>query len=451
MQQAERRQDVLDLFALVEADAADDLVGDAAKPQRLFDGPALRGGAVHHGDVVVGDTVDLRHAPDLVGDELRFVTLIRQLAQDDLLAVVVLRAQAAVDAGHVFADDAVGGLDDASRRAVIQLQVDLASIGVILLEIEDVADVGLAPAVDRLVGIADDEQVAVPFRERGDKHVLHPVGVLVLVDHDVQEALLIAFQQVGRCLEEVDRLGEQVIEIERAGPAQEPLVLLVDASDDFFIVGRGQIPHFVRGHQLALGGGDASANAAGLVELGIETNALQRGLDGFDLVAVVIDGELGHDPEPVGHDPGVLTQQTSTEGMEGAHGDAVERPSLAEMLDAGAHLPGRLVGEGHGQDAVAGDLLDLHQVGDAVGEHPRLARPGSGDDEHGSVGREHGFALRLIQPGEKFGCDGGRDRIQGRRSAPGSLETRNGGVRSLASRLAGSCRLAAPRPARLTL
>ena len=114
--------------------------------------------------------------------------------------------------------------------------------------------------------------------------------------------------------------------------------------------------------------------------------------------------------------------------MERAHGDAVERPPLAEMLDAGAHLPGRLVGEGHGQDAVAGDVLDLHQVGDAVGEHARLARPGSGDDEHGSVGREHGFALRVVQPGEKFGCDGGRDRIQGRRSAPRGLETRNGGA-----------------------
>ena len=60
-----------------------------------------------------------------------------------MVAVVVLGAQATVDAGHVFADDAIGGLDDASRRAVIQLQVDLASIGVILLEIEDVADVGL--------------------------------------------------------------------------------------------------------------------------------------------------------------------------------------------------------------------------------------------------------------------------------------------------------------------
>ena len=219
MEQAKRGQDVLDLFALVEADTADDLVRNTAEPQRLFNGPALRCGAVHHGDVVVGDALDLRHPPDLVRDELRLVALICQLAQDDLLAVVILRAEAAVDAGHVFADDTVGGLDDACRRAVIQLQVNLAGVGVILLEIEDVADVGLTPAIDRLIGVADDEEVAVPFGERGDEHVLHPVGVLVLVDHNVQEALLIAFQQVRRCLEEVDRLGEQIVEIERVGPA----------------------------------------------------------------------------------------------------------------------------------------------------------------------------------------------------------------------------------------
>ena len=81
-----------------------------------------------------------------------------------------------------------------------------------------------------------------------------------------------------------------------------------------------------------------------------------------------------------------------------------------------------------------------------------LPEPGSGDDEHGSVGGEHGFALRLVEPGEEFGCDGGRDRIQGRRSAPGGLETRNVG-REKSSIEARSDPAGWPisRPARLTL
>ena len=60
VQQAERGQDVLDLLALVEADTADDLVGDAAEAERLLNGPALRRRAVHDGDVVVGDAVQTR-------------------------------------------------------------------------------------------------------------------------------------------------------------------------------------------------------------------------------------------------------------------------------------------------------------------------------------------------------------------------------------------------------
>ena len=103
--------------------------------------------------------------------------------------------------------------------------------------------------------------------------------------------------------------------------------------------------------------------------------------------------------------------------MEGAHGDAIgaasrrscsmrsriSRAALLVKVTARMRSPGP---------------ADLHEVGDTVGEDPRLARAGTGDDKHRSAGGEHSFALRVIQPGEKFSCDGGRDRIQGRRSAP---------------------------------
>ena len=81
------------------------------------------------------------------------------------------------------------------------------------------------------------------------------------------------------------------------------------------------------------------------------------------------------------------------------------RPSSgrpAEVLDAVAHLAGRLIGEGDGQDAVAGDVLDFHQVGDAMGEDARLARPGAGDDEDRSVDGKHSFALGVVEPGEEW-------------------------------------------------
>ena len=75
----------------------------------------------------------------------------------------------------------------ARGRAVVELEMDHFGVGIVVLEVEDVADVGLPPAVDRLIGIADDEEIAVLAGQRGDEHVLDAVGVLVLVDQDVEK------------------------------------------------------------------------------------------------------------------------------------------------------------------------------------------------------------------------------------------------------------------------
>jgi hypothetical protein len=93
--------------------------------------------------------------------------------------------------------------------------MDQFCVGVVLLEVQDVADVGLAPTIDRLVGVADDEKVAVLGGEGGDEDVLDAVGVLVLVDQDVAEALLVAFEQGRHLVEELDRQSEEVVEIDR--------------------------------------------------------------------------------------------------------------------------------------------------------------------------------------------------------------------------------------------
>ena len=61
-------------------------------------------------------------------------------------------------------------------------------------------------------------------------------------------------------------------------------------------------------------------------------------------------------------------------------------------LDPLAHLAGRLVGEGHGQDRVGRDPR-AEQVGDPPGDHARLARAGPGEDEEGAVDMGDGLAL----------------------------------------------------------
>ena len=65
--------------------------------------------------------------------------------------------------GAVLPDHVVRHRHDARRRAVIHFQLDPLGIGKVLLKVENVADVGLPPAIDRLVRIADHEEILVPI------------------------------------------------------------------------------------------------------------------------------------------------------------------------------------------------------------------------------------------------------------------------------------------------
>ena len=117
------------------------------------------------------------------------------------------------------------------RRAVVLLEHDDGDVGERVLELEDVADVGAAEPVDRLVAVADDADVAVRLAEQEDELVLDRVGVLVLVDEHVLEALLVVLEHVGVALEELDGVAEQVVEVHGPGPQQAGLVLAVDVGD----------------------------------------------------------------------------------------------------------------------------------------------------------------------------------------------------------------------------
>src|SRR2546428_643948 len=69
-------------------------------------------------------------------------------------ALVVLGVEDLLLAARVVRDQAVRRAADGLRRAVVPLEEDDLAAGVVLLEAEDVLDVGSPPAVDRLVRVA---------------------------------------------------------------------------------------------------------------------------------------------------------------------------------------------------------------------------------------------------------------------------------------------------------
>ncbi len=208
-------QRVLDLAPLVEAGAAHELVAQPVAQERLLDGSALGVGAVHDRDVLQpvllvvavvgtprqdrpGAASPGREGLDLACHPLRLLVLAVSLEALDELAAGIVGPELLVLAVLVALDHRVGGIEDELGGAVVLLELDHRGIGVVGLEVEDVAQVRAAPAVDGLIVVAHHREVAVLLREQLDPQVLGPVGVLVLVDVEVLPTLLVVGQHCRR-------------------------------------------------------------------------------------------------------------------------------------------------------------------------------------------------------------------------------------------------------------
>ena len=128
-------------------------------------------------------------------------------------------------------DDRVGRIQDRLTRAVVGLEADDLGVREVDLEVGDVLARGAPEAVDRLVVVADDHDVAMLADEQAQQLALGEVRVLVLVHEHVAEALRDAPPDAGPLLEQPEGAQDQLAEVERAGLGQEPVVVGVEARE----------------------------------------------------------------------------------------------------------------------------------------------------------------------------------------------------------------------------
>ena len=125
-----------------------------------------------------------------------------------LLAVVRAGEQLLLLAVLVVRDDGVGRGQHVAHAAVVLFQLHRVRVRVVLLELQDVADVGATPAVDGLVVVAHHHDVLVLRGQKPRDGVLGVVRVLVFVHHEVAEAVLIGVQHVGVVLQQQVRVEQ---------------------------------------------------------------------------------------------------------------------------------------------------------------------------------------------------------------------------------------------------
>ena len=104
---------------------------------------------------------------DLLADGAGFLLGIPGAGDGDLLAGLVVGAQRLAEPAFVVGDQMRGGGEDMTGRAVIALQPDHLGAGKVVLEAQDVVDLGAAPAIDRLIVVADAADVFVALSPCG--------------------------------------------------------------------------------------------------------------------------------------------------------------------------------------------------------------------------------------------------------------------------------------------
>ena len=290
-----------------------------------------------------------------------------------------------------MADHAVGGLQDLPRRAVVGLEPDDRGALEVAREAEDLADVGAAPAVDRLVVVAHHAHVAVPARDLAHDLVLRVVGVLVLVDQHVAVALAVVRAHLGVLAQQAHRLEQQVVEVERAGARERLAVALEHRAHELVAGALALGQERLRRLHAVLGERDAREHGGGVHRGLVHAQLAHRLLHGAQLVGGVADGEAAVEADRLA----ALAQQPGAERVEGADGD-LARPLAGERRDPLAHLARGLVGEGDGEDARRVHP-ERDEVRDPRRDHARLARARAREDQQRALGREHGLALLGVE------------------------------------------------------
>ena len=125
--------------------------------------------------------------------------------------------------------------------------------------------------------------------------------------------------------------------------------------------------------------------------LGVELTLADDGVHDFFLILPVHDRETPL-PTQLG---GVATENLVSDGVKSAAPDVLCLVG-DELFDALQHLPGRLVREGEEEDIFRCNPV-VEKVGDAVGQCPRFAASGSGNDERRAGRCRHGGELSIIQ------------------------------------------------------
>ena len=381
---------ILDLAAFEEGGAAGDLVGHRVLAQQLFVEPGLMVAAIENGEVLPGRALEML-ADDVDHHLLGLVLVVAAGQHAHEVAIAGGGPEFLVEQVRIVADDPVGHAQDAAGRAVVLLQLDHLQRREILLQQADVLGTGAAPGIDGLVVVADHGELLPHSAQQLDQLVLAGVGILVLVDQQVMDALAPLVQHLGLLTEQLYRQHDEIVEIHRVAGLQLFPVGEVDTGLVLLETVFGGSQRLFRRDEIILPLADAPLGLLDQFGLGVvlvlQFGDAVLGIPGIEYAEALAVAEMGM----------LVLQDVQSQGVEG--GDAQAACLLLAEQFAGTllHFLRRLVGEGDGADLFRPIAALADQPGDLLGDHAGLAAAGPGQHQTGLLDGHHGLSLGFIE------------------------------------------------------
>ena len=369
-----------------------DLVRHVLLAQLLLEDLRLMVAAVEDRIVgVTGAMVEaMRH--EAAHDAFRLGLVIGRGRHANRIAMATLAPQLLLEQFRIARDQGVRRAQDAHGGPVVLLELHHVERGKVLGQRRQIVDRRAAPAVDRLVIVADDGERGAFADQKPDEPVLRRIDVLVLVDEQIAAALPPLRRHGGVRSEEPDPQSNQIDEVDGLIGAQRIVIVAIGLGCRCVVVGVRPFPRGRGRQQRIFPGADPPLRSACAGTIG---RRQQVGDDRLD-VARIEDRKARLQAERRGIAPDDPEPQRMKRRDRDVGGEIALALGRQQPRRPFAHLACRLVGErdrGNTLRVVAA----RQEMRDLRGDHARLAAAGSRQHEQRAVEISHRLALRGIE------------------------------------------------------
>ncbi len=119
--------------------------------KRFFDRPALGIGTIQHGKMIVAAVAPVYRVADAAHNRLAFLALAANLQQLHGQSSIRIGPQPLIATLQIFGNYSVRRVQNRLGAAIILLQLDDRTIGIIVLKIQNITKIRPAPTVNRVV------------------------------------------------------------------------------------------------------------------------------------------------------------------------------------------------------------------------------------------------------------------------------------------------------------